>query len=198
MDEERLAKNERIRISCKATKLRRKQQLCRVYHVKIDFSHLNRYKQKAIKMLFVEAKWLYNDVLTFTNTRDINEYDYKVTEVHVLDKNKKPVMRTLEYLGSQMKQSVIQGLKFSLKSLKATKRSGRKIGQLKYKSDYNSINLQQHGITYKFHDNKHVKIQNIEVVKIRGANQFINIPGLEFANAKLMNLPDGYYYQQTP
>ncbi len=33
--------------------------------------------------------------------------------------------------------------------------------------------------------------------KGKGANQFWNIPDLEFANAKLLNLPDGYYLAIT-
>ena len=36
-----------------------------------------------------------------------------------------------------------------------------------------------------------------ERIRIKGANQFWNIPGLEFANAKLLNLPDGYYLAIT-
>ncbi|MBQ9594552.1 MAG: hypothetical protein IJR35_01695, partial [Synergistaceae bacterium] len=64
-EDERLAKNERIREASKTTKLRRKEQVCRVWRVKIDFSHLNSQQQNAIKMLFVEAKRLHNDIITF-------------------------------------------------------------------------------------------------------------------------------------
>ena len=149
-------------------------------------------------MIFVEAKWLYNDVLTFSNFHEINEYDYKITTVHGLDKDKQPVIRELEYLSSQMKQSVIQGIKHNIKSLSVMKKHGRKIGSLKYKSNYESINLQQYGNTYKFCDKKHVKIQGIKrPIKIEGAEQFFDISGIEFANAKLLNLPDGYYVAVT-
>ncbi|MBR4195660.1 MAG: transposase, partial [Synergistaceae bacterium] len=36
-----------------------------------------------------------------------------------------------------------------------------------------------------------------ERIRIKGANQFWNIPDIEFANAKLLNLPDGYYLAIT-
>ena len=139
-EEERLAKNNRIREQGKLTRQKRKSQVCRVYRVKIDVSHLSRQQLLHLKMLFVEAKWLYNDALTFMHDNDINEYDSKTLTVHGLDKDMQQVTHELQYLVSQMRQSVIQ---------------------------------------------------------IEGANQFWNIPSLEFANAKLLNLPDGYYIAIT-
>ena len=49
-------------------------------------------------MLFVEAKWLYNDALTFMNDHDISEYDTKIVTVHGLDKDKNPVTHDLQYI----------------------------------------------------------------------------------------------------
>ena len=196
--EERLAKNNRIRKQVKLTREKRKGQMCRVYRVKIDISHLNEAQKTHLKMLFVEAKWLYNDALTFTQEHDINDYDTTAHTVHGLDKDKQPVTHELEYLGSQMKQSVIQGIKYSLKSLSALKKHNHQVGTLRYKSDYVSINLQQHRVTYRFYDEYHVGIQGInERIRIKGANQFWNIPNIEFANAKLLSLPDGYYLAVT-
>ncbi|MBR0233584.1 MAG: transposase, partial [Synergistaceae bacterium] len=44
----------------------------------------------------------------------------------------------------------------------------------------------------------HIKIQGIKrPIKIEGAEQFFEIPGIEFANAKLLNFPDGYYIAVT-
>ena len=149
-DEERLAKNDRIREQGIQTRQKRKSQICRVYLVKIDISHLNEAQKIQLKMLFVEAKWLYNDALTFMNDHDINEYNMKVQEVNGLDKDRQPVQHELKYLGSQMKQSVIQGIKTSLKSLSELKQNNHKVGSLHYKSDYASINLQQYRKTYRF------------------------------------------------
>ena len=197
-EEERLAKNNRIREQGRQTREKRKSQICRVYRVKIDISHLNESQRVHLKMLFVEAKWLYNDALTFTHEHDINDYDTSIRAVHGLDKDKQPVTHELEYLGSQMKQSVIQGIKHSIKGLAALKKHNHTVGSLRYKSDYVSIDLQQHRVTYRFYDMNHIWLQGFnERIRIKGANQFWNIPGIEFANAKLLNLPDGYYLAIT-
>ncbi len=125
IEEERLAKNIRIREKSKETKQRRKSQICRVYRVKIDFSHLNEAQKTHLKMLFVEAKWLYNDILTFMNDHDINDYDTKTLTVQGLDKDRQPVTHELQYISSQMRQSVIQGLKDSMKSLLSLREHNR-------------------------------------------------------------------------
>ena len=196
--DERLAKNTRIRDKCKQTKQKRSSQICRVYRVKIDFSHLNAEQRIRLKMLFVEAKWLYNDILTFMKDHDINGYDSKTLTVLGLDKNHQPVTHEIQYLSSQMRQCVLQGIKNSMKAIATLRERNHKTGKLRYKSDYVSINLKQHGVTYRFYDEYHIGIQGFkEHVRIRGANQFWNIPSLEFANAKLLNLPDGYYLAIT-
>ena len=198
IEAERLEKNNRIREKSKQTREKRKSQICRVYRVKIDFSHLNEAQKEHLKMLFVEAKWLYNDALTFMNDHDISEHDTKIVTVHGLNKDKNPITHDLQYISSQMKQSVISGIKSSLKALSSLKKNKHKVGGLRYKSDYVSINLQQHKITYRFNDDKHIGLQGFsKPLKIRGAKQFWNIPNLEFANAKLLNLPDGYYLAIT-
>ena len=197
-EEERLAKNSRIREKSKETRQKRKSLICRVFRVKIDFSHLNEAQRVRLKMLFVEAKWLYNHILTFSHDHDINDYDTKTLTVQGLDKDRQPVTHELQYLGSQMRQSVIQGIKDSIKALAALREHNHKVGSLRYKSDYASINLKQHRVTYRFYDQRHIGIQGFKgPIRIRGANQFWNIPDLEFANAKLLKLPDGYYFAIT-
>ena len=124
-EEEILAKNKRIKEQSKQTKQKRKSQVCRVYRVKIDISHLNEEQKTRLKMLFVEAKWLYNDMLTFMNDHDINDYDSKTLIVHGLDKDRQPITHELQYISSQMRQSVIQGLKDSLKALSTLREHNR-------------------------------------------------------------------------
>ncbi|MBQ6114865.1 MAG: hypothetical protein IJM68_10235 [Synergistaceae bacterium] len=182
-----MEKNDRIREKGKQTRGKRKSQVCRVYRVKIDFSHLNEAQKEHLKMLFVETKWLYNDALTFMKDHDISGYDTKIVTVHGLDKDRNSVTHGLQYISSQMKQSVISGIRSSLKALSSLKKNDYKVGGLRYKSDYVSINLQQHKITYRFNDEKHIGLQGFsKSLRIRGARQFWNIPNLEFANAKLL------------
>ena len=197
-DDERLDKNSRIREHGRLTKLKRKSQLCRVFRLKIDTSHMNQAQQLHLKMIFVEAKRLYNFALSFMTEHGINDFDTKINTVQCLDKDHKPVMHELQYLGSQMKQAVIQSIKHSLKALAALKTRNHEVGSLRFKSEYVSINLQQFGTTYRFYDEHHIGIQVFkERIRINGASQFWNIPDLEFANAKLLNLPDGYYLAVT-
>ena len=197
-EEERLEKNHRIAEKGKETRLKRKSQICRVYRVKIDISHLNKAQRLHLKMIFVEAKRLYNDAITFMNDHDINDYDTKILTVHALDKDHNPVIHELQYISSQMREAVIHGIKHSLKSLSSKKKRHHKTGRLRYKSGYDAINLQQYRITYRFYDERHIGIQGFdEPIRINGANQFWNISGIEFANAKLLNLPDGYYLDIT-
>ena len=151
----------RIREQGKQTREKRKSQVCRVYRVKIDISHL--------KMLFVEAKWLCNDALTFSHKHDISDYDTAAHTVHGLDKDKLPATHGLEYLGSQMKQAVIQGIKHSIKGLAALKKHNHTVVSLHCKSDYVSINLQQHRAAYRFYDIDHIGLQGFkERIRIKG------------------------------
>ena len=199
-DEERLAKNRRIAKTKQETKHKRKSQVCCAYRIKIDLSHLNKAQILRLQMIFVEAKWLYNDAISFMNDHDVNEYDPQKLTVQGLDKDRNQVTHKLQYLTSQMRIAVVDGIKNSLKSLSSKKKRHRKTGKLRYKSDYASINLKQYGITYRFYDSQHIELQGFKKrkrIKVRGANQFWNIAGIEFANAKLLSLPDGYYLDIT-
>ena len=197
-EEERLSKNRRIAKTQQETKQKRKSQICRVYRVKIDLSHLNKAQILRLQMIFVEAKWLYNDAISFMNDHDIYDYAPQKSAVQGLDKDRNPVIHELQYITSQMRVAVIDGIKHSLKSLTSKKKCNQKTGRLRYKSDYASINLKQFGITYRFYDSHHIGLQGFKKrIKIIGANQFWNISGIEFANAKLLSLPDGYYLDIT-
>ena len=64
-EEQRLAKNASIKEAIKATKEKRKSQVCRVYMLKVQKNKLSTRQKEDFKMLFVEAKWLYNDILNY-------------------------------------------------------------------------------------------------------------------------------------
>ena len=55
-EKERQAKNNQIREKGKQTREKRRSQVCRVFRVKVDFSHLNEQEKTQLKMIFVEAK----------------------------------------------------------------------------------------------------------------------------------------------
>ena len=197
-EEQRLEKNNNIKKSMKETCLRRMSQMCKVFVVKIDESRLTTKQSEQLKMLFVEAKWIYNDILAFSKENNIADYDTKIKNIKVLNKDKELELRELKYIGSQMKQSVLAGMLSSIKSLATRKKNGGTVGALKYISDYPSLNLKQYGNTYKIYSHNKMKIQGIsKKITVNGLEQFINIPNIEIANAKILNKPDGYYIAIT-
>jgi len=193
-----ISKNENIKKTMKETMNRRSSQSCFVYKVKIDESRLSKKQKEQLKMIFVEAKWFYNNVLSWSENNNINDFDTKTKFVNVLNKNKEIETRELKNIGSQMKQAIHTGIISAIKTLSTLKKKGHKVGRLKYLSDYKSINLKQYGTTYQILNDKYMKVQNISgKIKVNGLEQFINDPDIEFANAKILNTPTGYYIAIT-
>jgi putative transposase len=185
-------KNETIKATLKATKERRKRQTCRVFKLKIDSSHLNHHTKEHLKHLFLEAKWLYNYILSQHNVFDM---DYKLSEVPVKVKDTFE-LRELRHLSSHMKQSLITRTMDNIKGLARLKANGRKIGRLTFKSYVNSIPLKQYGNTYRILNNKYIRIQVIsQKLRVNGLTQ---IPrGSELANATLIQRHGDYFVTIT-
>jgi len=186
------SKNETIKATLKATKARRKQQCCRVFEVKLDSSHLNQHTKEQLKRLFLEAKWLYNYILSQSTVFDI---EYKLAEVPVKVKDVFE-LRELVHLSSHMKQSLIRRTIDNIKGLARLKANGHKIGPLKFKSEVKSIPLKQYGNTYKILNDKYLKIQGIsQHLRVNGLAQ---IPaGSDPANATLIQRHGDYYVAIT-
>ena len=186
----RKAKNEQIAESFKATKERRKRQTPRVVDLKIVTNKLTAHQREALERLFIEAKWVYNDAI---GSDDIFAYQVpkKTVAVHTPEGVEQ---REFKVLGSQMKQSIVAGARSSIKTLASLKKQGKKVGSLKFKSEYTSINLKQAGTTYKIRGSK-ARVQNVPGwVRVRGVSQ---LEGTELANAKLVQRPDGFHLLVT-
>lgn len=189
-DDVRKAKNEKIAASFKATKERRKRQTPRVVGLKIVTNKLTANQREALERLFIEAKWVYNDAI---GSDDIFEYQVpkKTVAVHTPDGVEQ---REFKVLGGQMKQSIVAGARSSVKTLASLKKQGKKVGKLKFKSEYTTINLKQAGTTYKIRGSK-ARVQNVPGwVRVRGVAQ---LEGTELANAKLVRRPDGFHLLVT-
>jgi len=185
-------KSNKIKATRKATKQRRLGQVWKVFELKIDTSHLNKVSTEKLNRVFLEAKWLYNYALS---TEDIFKFDSKISQVEIKVKDQFE-KRELSVLGSQMKQSVIEGLKQNILNLSKKKKKGGKIGRLKFISRCNSIDLKQFGFTYNI-VGKRIRIQNIkQLMPVRGMDQISN-KGYEFANGKLIKKASGYYLKVT-
>jgi putative transposase len=186
------SKNQIIKASLKDTKARRKQQTCRVFEVKLDNSHLNQHTKAQLQRLFLEAKWLYNHILSQSTGF---EMDYKLTEVPVKVKDEFE-LRELRHLSSHMKQSLIRRTIDNIKGLARLKTKGHTIGRLKYKSYVKSIPLKQYGNTYKILNDKYLRIQGIsQRLRVNGLTQIPH--GSELANATLLQRHGDYFVAIT-
>lgn len=189
-DDVREAKNKKIAASFKRTKERRKRQTPRVVDLKIVTNKLSSTQREALERLFIEAKWVYNDAIGSDN---IFEYQVpkKSVAVHTPDGVEQ---REFKVLSSQMKQSIVAGARSSIRTLASLKKKDKKVGKLKFKSRYTSIDLKQAGTTYKIRGSK-ARVQNIPGwVRVRGVTQ---LEGTELANAKLVLRPDGFHLLVT-
>ena len=157
----------RIKQSIHATQKRRKKLSCRVFQTKVDTSSLSKTNLDHLHRLFVEAKWLYNNLL---DSDDIGDYDTKNKKVKVkVGEVFEP--RYLSSISSQMRQSIKSRLFNNMQSLKALKLKGFQIGKLKFKSHVNSIPLKQPGCTFDILGNR-IRIQGLKKpLKVKGLKQ---------------------------
>lgn len=192
-------KNAQIKATLLATRERRNLQKCFVFSTKICYNKLNNQQKEQLQMLFVEAKRFYNDALSYLDiNKTLKEYNNKKTTVQIKQKDGTIIEKELNYLTSSIKDSIITKIKNSLSSLHAKKVKGYKVGKLKYKSSYNSIELKQFNNTHRIKNLKRVSIQGIKgYFRVRGLDQFYTIPDIEVANAKLLKKSDGYYIHWT-
>ena len=183
-------KNHKIRENSKATRERRSHMDCCVISIKVQENRLSKAKLEKIKRFFLEGKWLYNAVvasetLTLENTSSV--------QIKVNDGFE---TREIKNLSAQMKQSVVDSVKTNVSNLSKAKNKGLKVGKLQYKKECNEINLKQFGQTYAIKGKNKIRVQNIGVLVVNGLEQ-INLDEVEFANAKLIQKPSGFYINIT-
>jgi probable transposase len=183
-------KNRKIREHGKATRERRSQMDCRVFSVKVQENRLSRAKEEKLNRCFLEAKWLRNAVVA-TNTLSLEDTSRVQTKVKDTFE-----VREISNLSSQMKQSVVDSVKTDVYNLSKAKKKGLKVGRLQFKKECNEINLKQFGNTYKIKSHNKISVQNIGILVVNGLEQ-INLDEVEFANAKLIKKPSGFYIHLT-
>ena len=128
-------------------------------------------------MLFVEAKWVYNDIINHLQDNELSTWDDKKTSVTVKQKDGSLVERTLCYFKSSMMQGMKSKVGDDLSSLKEKKKKGYKVGKLKFKSSCNSIPLKQFGNTHRIKSLSKVGIVGIKGnFRVHGLEQFADNP----------------------
>lgn len=201
-NEAREAKNRQIAQTMKATFEKRSHQVCRVYTVKIQENKLSKLQQEQIKMMFVEARWLKNAILSWTKQNPENKvwkYDTKQKTVIHKDKDMNDVVSEFKYLPAQVKQCVQSEMIANIRTIITLQKKGLQHGgHLKFVKKVSALNLKQYGSSHKILSSKRIRIAGVSgSILVNGLDQFINIPYLEYANARLLNTPSGYYVQFT-
>ena len=199
-NQQKLIKNKAISQAMKLTRNKRKNQICKVYKVKIDQSALSSTQKEQLTRMFLEAKWLYNDILNWSNFSENNSpFNYYISKTVMV---KIPTTglfeeRELTTLHSQMKQEVQKQICSNIKTLSKLKKKGlQKPGKLKFKSEITKIHIKQLQKNFICRGKRFIKIPNISGdVRVNGLNQIPD--NVDFACAELLNTPKGYYLSIT-
>lgn len=190
MTDSRLEKNARIAATSRETRVRHRSMSPVTKELKITESRLSKVQREALKLVFLQAKWLYNELVT---SEDWNSWDPKSKTAKVKLPDGSFEERELSLLGSQIKQSVQKQLNSSVKTLATLKSQGKKVGALGPQRAVNSLSLVQSGTTFRFKDGR-VKVQGLPGwLPLRGDS----LKGLELANARLVKRASGYYLLVT-
>ena len=185
----RLDKNRAISEACKATRTRHRNMVCKTFKFKVDRSSLSRAQKEALKMYFIEAKRIYNYIID----SDIDPFkasykDFKT--ITYLDKNRNPVEYNIRYLKSSIIDEISVMMRESIVGISASKKTGNKVGTLRFKSECNSIRLRQYGVTHSIKGSR-IKIQGIKKpIRVGGLKQLDGYKNIDYTTTNL--LYDGY------
>ena len=199
-NEERLAKNKQISQTKHDTIERHKNMLIKTFDVKIQANKLSNQQKEALETIFLEQKWYKNYILNWCEQDEnnrITKFNTKQNQITKKDKDMNDVLVNIKYLSASQRQCLISRMYANIKTLHTLKTKGlQKPGKLKYSKKETIIDLKQYGMTHKIISSKRVRIQGIpKSMIVNGLNQFINIPGIEFANARLIHRGTGYFVQ---
>ena len=204
-DNVRKEKNSTIREKGKATRLRHSSMRPLVVEMKLDLKCLNNSERNNLWMYFTQCRWLCNYLISL-DADAFRSFNTRTRDITSLDKDGNSVDRELT-LPAKFIQSVYSSLKQDMSSLAAKRnKTGKKNGKLKFRSSYDSIDLNQYGnthwICYTDEGNKNGKYRN--TVHIAGIKRPVRVFGMEqipygaeYANAKLVKKPSGIYLMLT-
>ena len=201
MDQEaHLAKNKAIAETLKATKAKRKIQICKVREMKVIKNKLSKKQAEHLRLLFLEAKWFYNYMLANPSLRNDIGAKLKVVSVKLPDGTFE--QRELKHLSGQMKQSIVSNINQSIKTLAKLKAKGvQQPGALKFKSQLTTIELKQYGGTHRINrELNQIFIQCLKNgLKVKGLEQLDELEAtygsIDIASAKIIDRPDGIFFK---
>lgn len=199
-EQDRLIKNKQISQTKRETIKRHESMSVKTFDVKIQENHLSKEQKEALKTVFLEQKWLKNYILNWcekSKNNKLTKFDTKIKDITKKDKDMNDIKIHIKYLSAQSKQCLISRMYANIKTLHTLKSKGlQKCGKLKYSKEETIIDLKQYGISHKIISSKRIKIAGLpKTFIVNGLEQFINIPNIEFANARLIHRGNGYYVQ---
>lgn len=197
-----VTKNEQIAETMRKTYEKRRSQRCRVFELKVKRNRLNNEQKHTLHMMFVEAKWCYNYILSKMNDGSVDIFSFKgkqLSEITHRDMDGNDIPVRLSYITSSLKDGLVERMRSQIKTLAALKRRGRKVGALKFVSDYTSINLKQFGITHKIVSHNRIRVQGVKKpLPVSGLDQLDRYGArYDIANAVLRRRDDDYYINLT-
>ena len=198
--EDRTSKNRRISETKHATVSRHLGMDCKTFDVKIQENSLNKQQREALVCIFLEQKWYKNFIINWSNQSNENKmskFDTRQTSITKKDKDMNNIGVQIQYLSAQSRQCLLSRMLSNAKTIKTLSSKGLQTGgRLRFSKEETAIDLKQYGVSHKIVSNKRIKIAGIKkVLVVNGLKQFIDIEGLEYANARLLKRPSGYYVQ---
>lgn len=180
-----------------------------MFQCKIDESQLSKKQKEELKMSFIEAKWLKNDILQKSDKDIVGEenvikpWDYKFSGIvkHKVFNKETGLLEDredkLKFLGGSVRQQVQKQLCTNIRTLATLKKKGYKVGKIKYCTEYKDLDFNHYGTTYRIVSSKRIKFQGIsKTVIVNGLKQFYE-KGYDYTNCKIINTPRGYYVKIT-
>ena len=190
-------KNRHIAEKGKLTKDRRSNLQAKTIELGIDKTYAKPHKDK-LELLFLQAKWLTNDIISHLRDNDLKSWDDKKKQVQVRmgrgSSEYEP--RDLTVLSSKNKQNLRDRVKDNLSSLHSLKSNGHKVGALKYVKEVSSIPYNQFKNDFDIDiEGRKVKIQKVGWLKVHGLSQLPQ--DADIATGKLLKTPRGFVFHLT-
>ena len=148
MDESaRIEKNNVIKEHGKETRARHASMRPFCVELKLDLKCLNKAEQEKLWHYFTQCRWLCNHLISL-DPDAFRAFDTRTRDITSLDKDGNAVERCLT-MPAKFIQSVYSSLKQDMATLAAKReKTGKKNGKLKFRSSYDSIELNQYGNTH--------------------------------------------------
>ena len=186
----------KIKESLIATRERRKSQVVKVFELKVNCHQTSKETYNKFYSYFKQAKWITNDMLNFSKEgNDLFAYNYKDHRIVTRKTKEGDFVKEELDINTILHQKLVDKIKQDIKNLSKAKKSGLKVGSLKFKSEVNTIVIRTGDVKIK--DNSHITIPGFKNLKVYGLKQLNKLSNYEIADGRLINKSSGIYIKIT-